>query len=670
MKVAFYDTFNGDGAAEQEISQRLKYCFNKNNIEIVHLYNNSKVKNSEFHADNMNLDFCYAHEIVSTVDKVLPDCFTVFFHWAPTGFNGRYWCDTYLRYMNKFDIVVGGYETEDALFDIYNNNCNIYESKTKLYNITSSISKDFIIPPKKHENLRLFYIGINIESSETNMRYGNLIKYCDKNDLIDIYGPNKSFGRKGCWDGFKCYRGQIPLDGYSIIEKINNAGICLALNSPAHNAVGSVSNRTYEAAAAGAIIISDDNPYVRKYFGDSVFYIDTTLPEAIQIEKIKEILDFIKNNQEKAYLMACKSQEIFVKNLALDEQVSGLIPYVEKQKSLMSDKTLQTEIVDIICYIETLDDWKYLFKEIKKQYYKNIHLIVVSKDSTCSIIADNIEGDVDFVISKNFRGKTFTAIKKLMKGEYFIILDKYSALHKNHIYKAVNILKISDNLYCYSGAYIRYHNEKEEVTRYDTLNSRPIEQQYLLSYINPYTHPELALAIEKNCPTACFVFKKEILNYAIEQEYQQVSVDMQLYLASCSNIKAKKLGKFMYSLTAGYKLKEGDDIDKEIFSHNQIYYTQGKYQNTYMKELGGIFAKYDIEISYDKEENKKFEINKYSKVIINKMNKSEKFRKLLSKFYKNIETKNNEKELDLYLQRKKIIQYFLYFLIKKGVFNE
>ncbi len=39
-----------------------------------------------------------------------------------------------------------------------------------------------------------------------------------------------------------------------------------------------MSSRIFESSAAGAVIICNENPFARRHFGDSLLYIDTTLP--------------------------------------------------------------------------------------------------------------------------------------------------------------------------------------------------------------------------------------------------------------------------------------------------------------------------------------------------------------------------------------------------------
>ncbi len=587
-KIAFFDTFSGGGAAEQETSARLEYCFNKEDIEHIKLKTNCYTFDDKEFADNINLDCFYTYGIAK--DNVLPDTFSIFFHWAPLGFFSNFGINTYNTYMNKFDIVAGGYETQDAKNDCLNNKSFPNEN---LYNITSSISADFAIPPKKTDKRKLFYIGINLEKFVTGGgRYVTLLRYCDENNLIDIYGP--PFNRRNLWEGFKSYRGFIPLDGYSVIKKINEAGICLALNSLCHNAIGSVSNRIYEGACAGAVIISDDNPYVRKYFGDSVFYIDIKEDESKQVAKLKEIIEYINKNPDEAYNMACKSQKIFIEKLSLDNQVKGLIPYIEEQKQKMTDISLQPDIIDVICFADSEEDFKLLKGEIEKQYYKNIHLIIVTG---CDALKNTENADI--INAEQFRGKSFINIIPHLKGEYFIILDKFSVMHKNHIYKSIKTLKDYNSLFSYSGTYIKHYDKTGKPYSYETLAHEPITNEEFLSFLCPYNSEYIGLKLEQETPAPAFVFNRKILDYVNNDEIKQISLNIPLYLVCCSLVKAEKKGKFTYSISAGYRLNEGQSLAFDILKHNDIFYKTYKYQNTFMKELIGIFSVYDTNIPYN-----------------------------------------------------------------------
>jgi hypothetical protein len=120
------------------------------------------------------------------------------------------------------------------------------------------------------------------------------------------------------------YMGQIPFDGSSVIDILQQHGIVLVLHSDFHNNEGIPSARIFEAAAASAVIISDENSFVKQYFGDSVFYIDTSESGESMFLQIQEHLHAILDNQSKALEMAKKAHEIFIKDFTMEQQLQEL----------------------------------------------------------------------------------------------------------------------------------------------------------------------------------------------------------------------------------------------------------------------------------------------------------------------------------------------------------
>ncbi len=125
---------------------------------------------------------------------------------------------------------------------------------------------------------KVFYAGINWERlGKKASRHQELLDLLDKTGELRIYGPEKLMGVK-VWDGYKSYQGQIPFDGTSMVREIARAGISLVLSSAAHKDSELMSSRLFESIAAGAVIICDDNPFAQRHFGDTLLYVDCTLP--------------------------------------------------------------------------------------------------------------------------------------------------------------------------------------------------------------------------------------------------------------------------------------------------------------------------------------------------------------------------------------------------------
>jgi hypothetical protein len=674
MKIGFVDTFDGAKSAELETLMRLRYSFRKHGAELYVLDHKMRVvDNPDIHADNLGLDFVYGHDIGLGVADVLPDTLACFFHWSPSGFLDFYGADLYFKYMKKYDCAVGGYESVDAVRDLVCNNM----TREKLLPICSSISKDFAIAPKKfmRGQRKLFYVGLNAEKAFAGpMRYGALIRYLNDTVSIDIYGPNNIFGRRGGWNGFNCYHGEIPFDGYSIIDRISTSGICLALSSPMHNAAHTVSNRIYEASCAGAVIISDDNPYTRRYFSNSVFYIDIMQPEERQIEKIKEILIWINSHPDEAYEMAQRSHQVFLEHFDLDVMVGELLMFIKQKKMENIDVIYQKVVVDVICFVDTVEDWTNISAELSKQDYRNLHPIIAAPNDVYAAIKDDVSLDHDFVVkTSDFRGDAFVAAKAFLCGDYFMLLDGFSAMHKKHIAKLLRELKGRENLFAYSGSYVKHLNDVGKTLSYTTLNFKPIRRGHFLAFSQILENwncnlPETCFRIEEAFAPASVLFSKTSLAYAPDVELCQISRSIHFYLAVCSLIKAKLLGRFNFDISAGYNLRPGQKLDMDIFVLNRFKPSPNTSSRTYIKELGHVFFPYDFE-----GESVFFEANSYffkvelpsRSLIVSRMLCNSPFlHKMVKLFKKKMPPATDVIAMHRYLESRRITCKFLYFLSK------
>lgn len=165
---------------------------------------------------------------------------------------------------------------------------------------------------------KLFYVGMNWEKSAKQPgRHDGLLGLLDQGGDLRIHGP-KVYGGVEIWKDFQCYVGSIPFDGVSVVRLINQAGISLVLSSRAHAQAEMMSSRIFESSAAGAVIICNENPFARRHFGDSLLYIDTTLPAQETYDQVRSHLAWIKSEPAKALELARRSQSIFRENFRLD----------------------------------------------------------------------------------------------------------------------------------------------------------------------------------------------------------------------------------------------------------------------------------------------------------------------------------------------------------------
>ncbi len=147
-------------------------------------------------------------------------------------------------------------------------------------------------------------------------------KYQTLYSLLSQSGKARFYGMRMPGNGVKRgYLGKIPFDGISVIDALQKHGIVLVLHSHTHNREGIPSSRIFEAAAASALIISDENEFVRKQFGDSVFYIDINLSAEEIYRQIQTHLDFIQYHPEICWEMAKTAHRIFEEKFILSQQL-------------------------------------------------------------------------------------------------------------------------------------------------------------------------------------------------------------------------------------------------------------------------------------------------------------------------------------------------------------
>lgn len=163
---------------------------------------------------------------------------------------------------------------------------------------------------------KLFYFVGQWGNRCIERKYRALETLLSRRDYMCFFG-NPKYGMQYCG----AYKGEVPYECGSIQEMISQLGVCLVLHSDIHIAHQIPSGRIFEAAASSAVIISDQNPFVQKYFGDSVLYVDQTQSGKEMFAQIDGHMQWILTHQEEALEMARRSYEIFQKHFLLEEQL-------------------------------------------------------------------------------------------------------------------------------------------------------------------------------------------------------------------------------------------------------------------------------------------------------------------------------------------------------------
>lgn len=341
---------------------------------------------------------------------------------------------------------------------IYKDNLHLPPSLPLFHTLSTPI-----IPPEL-KSRKLFYAGINWERlGKGKSRHQELLKELDASGLISIYGPQK-FQGVNVWAGYKSYVKEIPFDGISMIYEISKVGAALVLSSEAHKQSALMSNRLFEALAAGALVICDENPFAKKYFGDTLLYIDTKKENLF--EQIDQHMVWAEQNKQQALSLALSAQEIFKKNFLLHDFLLNIYSSLENRKKALSfglDPTCRENPPVKIFYFlveETPEQIDIFIKSFRCQDYVNIDILLII-DENCSVekeIMKEVEKtylNVSLFKVDKFKNKLFerfgmlltTVIQSCIKEnfEYFLVLTSEDEPFSNHVSSLVRILRNKPN---------------------------------------------------------------------------------------------------------------------------------------------------------------------------------------------------------------------------------
>ncbi|OIR10718.1 hypothetical protein GALL_74880 [mine drainage metagenome] len=181
---------------------------------------------------------------------------------------------------------------------------------------------------------KIFYCGVNWERGiDRAGRAQGLLDILQQKQVAEFYGPDKLEGISP-WAGFTSYKGEIPFDGVTMTRVMREYGAVLAVSSPAHMKSRTSSSRVFEGIAAGVPVISDENPHVRRLFGDLVYYFKGETEEeraATIIQALSQIIENPKDAEERVV----KAQQIMASRMCFDpcfERILKVSKQYQKQE--------------------------------------------------------------------------------------------------------------------------------------------------------------------------------------------------------------------------------------------------------------------------------------------------------------------------------------------------
>lgn len=452
--------------------------------------------------------------------------------WNPPDF----YCDDPLRIKNilSYDGYLTGSESVreylgDLLFSTRKN---------------SPISEwDFLPTAQKIEfkspdlsNPQLFYAGVHWDGR----RHEKLIKGLHANLPVSFYGDPTKWARFG-----SAYKGVIPFDGLSIFDRINAAGVALCLHRDEHLKHGVPSMRIFESAAASAVIITENSNFTKRFFAESVLYLDQDASDAEKERQITTHFKWIRSHPDEAQALAAQANAVFNEHYSLEKLLSLLPEFLDKVKSagcyIESKVCKDSPQVEAIVRIggRGLDFIERSLDSLAAQYHTNLGLILVNYLEVPGLDALLEKYKARFAsikrISSTPTGFRSTALwdgLRAVEGDLFCNLDDDDTIHPNHISSLVDLLATcKDYNVVYSGC-IQVQDERGhfyQQVNFKGPNDRQIEENRQLLFFEPFKRKRM-LQLENFVVSNAWLARKSVLKDGIFEDPKLiVAEDVYLY---------------------------------------------------------------------------------------------------------------------------------------------
>ena len=214
----------------------------------------------------------------------------------------------------KFDALLPSFKDIDQLQFAY-------ERTGKKYQGFAWYPTAYVTDYPIAEPTKLFYSGGFLwDETRGSQKYKELFIKLDQTGYFAVCGPKKKWRHTP-----DSALGFIPVNGRSLLDAQHKAGISLLLHTQLHLNGGAPTGRIFEAAAAKTVIISDKHPFIEKYFGDNVFYVDTSQDYETMFKQIDNYMHWIYAHPQQAKQMAENCNTIFRQQFSMEAQLMKLI---------------------------------------------------------------------------------------------------------------------------------------------------------------------------------------------------------------------------------------------------------------------------------------------------------------------------------------------------------
>lgn len=328
IRVAIYGIDNRIG--ERVLCQRMMHTLQKEGYDYVSMLFSGTL-----------MDFWLTRHFYSVASSLLNYVFDIKYNISTTHYVKIIPYGYNITYLNVprhmlFDVPVqfksmfAHLQKYDAYIDLYS---LVNGSNDLLEQVTTKKQK--IIPLYfAHEDMEYEEVEINqalitgslwgCNRSSLNLKLA--LERLAKDDILVAYGLLYDFSFLKTH--YKKAIDKLPGSVVSNIDKLHKKyGIALVLHSYEHLVDGIPTSRISEAISTGALVISDRNRFVERFFGDNVLYIDSISEHTDAAKLSQQIKDHIlwaKSHPQDVHNMTKNAHQIFSDTFSMEVQFKKL----------------------------------------------------------------------------------------------------------------------------------------------------------------------------------------------------------------------------------------------------------------------------------------------------------------------------------------------------------
>jgi len=316
-----------------------------------------------------------------------------------------------------------------------------------------------------HHALTLTYLGTNWDK-----RRQSFFRRLSGRDDVQIFGPKQSWSHIES----RAYGGVLPFDGNSVQEVYRRHGLGLCFLSRDHLADDIISNRLFEITSVGSIAICCDTPWIRKWFGDSVYYVNQNLADGPLLEQVGMRIEEIYADPATAVEKGRTAKAIFDSTFAAEKLINNAVDYhvemqAKRRRIVASAKPAPLISVIIRCGSRPIEVLRRAISSIARQTYGRFELLFVRwQDIDLTEFEASVSEPIDRITVIDCFGQSRSATLwqglSRISGDFFSVLDDDDWLFDTHFESLFLAAQtpLPERFFAFSGA-IREHGCAKEV---------------------------------------------------------------------------------------------------------------------------------------------------------------------------------------------------------------